>query len=186
MAAISFIHMIQRIQTVLLFLAAALCVAFLFLPTWLVSNPGIEDGNSKTILSTPMGVSVESSEMGLNAFSSKTMGFSENTFLLLQFGLTCLTAALLLLTIFLYSNRPLQVKLGYVSLLMLMGINVLMIPIRNWLQEMGGDPGLGADFYQSVPRWGLAATFVALLLVWFAVKRIQHDEKLVKGMDRMR
>lgn len=178
--------MIQRIQTVLLFLAAALCVAFLFLPTWLVMNPGLEDGNSKTILATPMGVSVESSEMGLNAFSSKSMAFSENTFLMLQFGLTCLTAVLLLVTIFLYNNRSLQIKLGYVALLMLMGVNVLMVPIRSWLQEMGGDPGLGAEFYQSGPRWGLAATFAALLLVWFAVKRIQHDEKLVKGMDRMR
>ncbi len=149
-------------------------------------NPGLEDGNSKTILATPMGVSVESSEMGLNAFSSKAMPFTENTFLILQFGLTCLTAVLLLVTIFLYNNRSLQIKLGYVALLMLMGINVLMVPIRSWLQEMGGDPGLGAEFYQSGPRWGLAATFVALLLVWFAVKRIQHDEKLVKGMDRMR
>ncbi len=179
--------MIQRIQTVLLFLASALCVAFLFFPTWLVSNPDMGEGDAIKVVASPMGVSVERSAMSLtNAFTAEKLPFTANTFLLLQFGLTCVTAVLLLVTIFLYNNRALQIKLGYGALLALMLINFLMVPIRTWLQEMGGDPMIAPDMYQSLPQWGLAAPFLALILTWFAVKRIQHDEKLVKGMDRIR
>ena len=179
--------MIQRIQSVLLFLAAGLCVAFLFFPTWMVSNPDMGDGDAIKVVSTPMGAAVEKSQMSLTEpFKAETLPMTANTFLILQFALTSVAALLLLVTIFLYSNRPLQIKLGYAAVLLLMSVNVLMIPIRNWLQEMGGDPTIAGDLYQSLPQWGLGVPLVALLLTWFAIKRIQHDEKLVKGMDRFR
>lgn len=179
--------MIQRIQTVLLFLAAALCVAFLFFPTWLVMNPDTGDGGSKTITATPMSVAVETSAMSLtNPFTNESLSFTASPFLLIQFLLTCVTALLLLGTIFMYNNRPLQAKLAYGGVFLLMVINLMVIPIRNWLQEMGGDPTVAGELYQSIPQWGLGAPLLAMLLTWWAVKRIQRDEKLVKGMDRIR
>lgn len=179
--------MIQRIQTILLFLASALCVAFLFFPTWMVMNPDTGDGGSKTITASPMQVQVESSEMSLtNAFSSNAISFSGNTFLLIQFILVVGIAGLLLVTIFMFNNRPLQIKLGYGAMFLFMGMFVLLIPIRNWLQEMGGDPTAAGELYQSVPQWGLAAPFVAMLLTWWAIKRVQKDEKMVQGMNRIR
>jgi Domain of unknown function (DUF4293) len=179
--------MIQRIQTILLFLASAACVAFLFAPTWWVQNNNDEDGSSISISTTPMKALVESSAMSLdNPFTEKTLSFTENTFLLLQFGVTIGAAILLLVTIFLFSNRGLQIKLGYGALFLLMGVNILMIPIRNWIQDMAGQPSMVADMYLSGPKWGLALPLLALLLTWWAVKRIQKDEKLVQGMDRLR
>jgi hypothetical protein len=179
--------MIQRIQTIFLFLAAALCVAFLFFPTWMVMNPDTGDGGSKTIVTTPMGVLVETSAMSLdNPFTNETLSFTSNTFLLLQFLVTAITVILLLATIFLYQNRPLQIKLAYGGIFLIMVTNLMMIPIRSWVEEMGGDATVAGDMYQSIPQWGLGAPLLALLLTWFAIKRIQRDEKLVKGMDRLR
>jgi hypothetical protein len=179
--------MIQRIQSIFLFVAAGLCVAFLFLPTWMVVNNDVMEGKSYSIHATPMAVSVESSSMSLdNPFTTEALSFTSNTFLTAQFALTIGAALLLLVTIFLFNNRPLQIKMGYVGVILLMGVNVLMVPIRGYLQGLAGDPTIQPDMYQSVPQWGLAAPFLALLLTWFAIKRIQKDEKLVQGMDRFR
>lgn len=179
--------MIQRLQTILLFLAAVLCVAFLFFPTWLVMNPDDGDGGSKTITASPMGVMVESSQMSIdNPFTTEHISFTGNTFLLIQFVLVILLAGVLLVDIFLYGNRALQIKVAYGAMLLFMAMFVMLIPIRSWLQEMGGDPTVSGDMYRSLPQWGLAGPFVAMLLTWWAIKRIQKDEKLVQGMDRIR
>jgi hypothetical protein len=179
--------MIQRLQTILLFLASALCVAFLFFPTWMVVNPDTGEGGSKTITASPMKVTVESSEMSLtNAFSSNEIAFTDNTFLLIQFIVVLAIALLLLVTIFMFNNRGLQVKMGYGAMFLFMGMFVLLAPIRTWLQEMGGDPTIAADMYQSIPQWGLGAPLTAMLLTWWAIKRVQKDEKLVQGMNRLR
>ena len=148
--------MIQRIQTIFLFLASAACVAFLFFPTWWVQNNNDEDGSSVSISASPMKVAVEKSAMSLdNTFVEHTLSFTANTFLLLQFSLTCFAALLLLVVIFLYKNRPLQIKLAYGAILLLMVVNVLMVPVRNWLQELAGQPSIVSDMYLSGPKWGL-------------------------------
>ncbi|MBK9449644.1 MAG: DUF4293 domain-containing protein [Bacteroidetes bacterium] len=179
--------MIQRLQTILLFLASALCVAFLFFPTWMVVNPDNGEGGSKTITAYPMKVVVESSEMSLtNAFSTNALPLTENTFVLIQFIAVIAIAILLLVTIFMFNNRDLQVKMAYGAMFLFMGMFVMLVPIRTWLQEMGGDPTIAGELYQSVPQWGLGAPLTAMLLTWWAIKRIQKDEKLVQGMNRLR
>ncbi|MFN8393950.1 MAG: DUF4293 domain-containing protein [Bacteroidia bacterium] len=179
--------MIQRIQTILLFLAAALCVAFLFFPTWLVMNPDDGDGGSKTITASPLSVRVESSQMSIdNPFTEETLGLTSNTFLTIQFGLVLVIAGLLLVTIFMYNNRQLQIKMAYGGIVLLMAMFVMLVPIRTWLQDMGGDATASGELYRSLPQWGLAAPLIALLLTWWAIKRIQKDEKMVRGMDRIR
>jgi small-conductance mechanosensitive channel len=179
--------MIQRLQTILFFLAAVLCVAFLFFPTWSVINPDDGEGGSRTLIAYPMKVRVEISEMNLDhPFSKSTLSVTDNTFLMLQFILVVATVLVLLVTIFLYGKRPLQIKVAYAAVFLLMLMFLTLIPVRSWLEEMGGDPAAAGSLYQSIPQWGLGAPLTAMLLTWWGVKRIQKDEKLVKGMDRLR
>mgnify|MGYP003692192249 CR=1 FL=1 len=176
--------MIQRIQSIFLFLAASFNIAFLFLPFWAVMNPDMADGGSKTIDASPMHVEVATSQMSIdNPFSNETFSYSDNTFLLLQMIVVGLVSLLLLVNIFMYGNRGLQIKLGYGAIVLLMAQFLLMIPIRTWIQDMAGVAGAS---YQSVPQFGLAAPVLALIFTWWAIKRIQKDEKMVQGMDRLR
>jgi|JI10StandDraft_1071094.scaffolds.fasta_scaffold862928_2 ABC-type spermidine/putrescine transport system permease subunit II len=179
--------MIQRIQSIYLFLAAACCVAFLFLPTWMVVNPDTGDGGSKSLFSTPMCVVEESSTMSIdNPFSKKEMGLGDNLFLGLQFGLACFAAAVLLGAIFLYGNRRLQGQVVLGGILLLMLVIIMVVPVSSWLEELGGNNSISGDLYQSLPRWGLAAPGLALLMAWMARRRIAKDEKMVRDMDRIR
>lgn len=176
--------MIQRLQSILLFLAAGLNIVYLFLPFWGILNPDMEDGGSRTIEASPMHVNVSASQMSFdNPFTEETISFTDNTFMLIQLIIVVLVSILLVANIFLYNNRGLQIKIGYGAVVLLMVQFLLMVPIRTWLQDLAGAPG---SLYQSMPNYGLAAPLLALLLTWWSIKRIQKDEKLVQGMDRLR
>lgn len=87
--------------------------------------------------------------------------------------LTILTGALALVTIFLFSNRKLQLKLTVAGLLLSVVLLVL------YFMEIGnfnsGDIALWSLFYFAI--------FVCYLL---AAKGIRKDEKLIKSLDRLR
>lgn len=91
-----------------------------------------------------------------------------------------LTLALILSlgSVFLYKNRPIQlkvVKIGtYLQILALgFGAGVLF--------SLGG---LGIFLWQET--MGVALVIVALALYWLAGRGIKKDEELVKSMDRIR
>jgi hypothetical protein len=189
------VFMIQRLQTVLLFLAAALCVASLFLPNWLAMDPGAGDtGDSMTISATGIKIQrdgfVSSETMDFDhpetIFPSGEVSIMDNTMMVVRAVLVVLIALLLLVTIFMYNNRGLQIRMAYGAVFLLMVQFLLLVPIGKWLQEMAYDATKGCAECQSLPQWGLGTLVVAMLLAWWAVKRIQKDEKLVKGMDRLR
>jgi hypothetical protein len=87
--------------------------------------------------------------------------------------LTVLSAALALITIFLYKNRKLQLRLTYV------GIFITAVLLTLYFIEIGhfntGTIALWAIFY--------IAILVCFIL---AARGILKDEKLIRSMDRLR
>jgi hypothetical protein len=193
--------MIQRLQTILLFLAAGAMVAFLFLPTFdvtaLQETPGSEFHKETSISATPTKIKItkfDNENIDWNNPSSifsdaeegneKTIPITENIFYLLRLITVGLVAGILLVTIFLYNNRSLQIKLSYGAIILTMVQFILAFPISNWLTETAR---LGMTTEPDAShKWGLGIPLLALLLTWWAIKRIQKDEKLVRGMDRIR
>ena len=87
--------------------------------------------------------------------------------------LTLLTAALAVITIFLYRNRKLQLRLTYV------GIFLTAVLLTLYCIEIGhfntGTIALWAIFY-----------FAILVCFILAARGILKDEKLIRSMDRLR
>lgn len=172
--------MIQRIQTVVLFLAAVLNFSILFLPIAdASSNESMESGSVKFYGSR---LEVESLNEAAFKFETMSVPLTSEPLLLGHVIAVGAVSLVLMVAIFLYSHRPRQVMLGYVGLVGIMVQVILATLIYKKLPQMvaaqEGDPhNLGIFFF--VPA-------VALLLTWYAIKRIQRDEKLVKGMDRIR
>jgi len=145
--------MIQRIQTIFLLLAA---LAFFSL-------------------------------FGLDFLSSNvdTKYFLEDKFFDIQdhIALTVLAAlggALALATIFLFKNRPLQMRFGY--LVMLLSIALPAVAAILFYQEWSGI----SNTAKLTLQLGLAAPPLALVFSILANRFIRKDEKLVKSMDRLR
>lgn len=130
--------MIQRIQTIYLFLAAIICIAFLFIPIAEADN--IITANSNTIS-----------------------------------GALCIASGLLsLITIFLYKNRKLQIRLCLII------ISLLVFELAS----------IYYDVSQLSDEHTLKATIVtpllAVIFLILALRGIRKDEQLVRSMDRFR
>lgn len=86
---------------------------------------------------------------------------------------TVLTGILAFLTIFLFNNRKLQLRLTYLGMLLSLVLLVL------YFFEMGnfnsGDMALWCLFY-----------FAVLLFYVLAARGIQKDQKLIRSLDRLR
>jgi hypothetical protein len=87
--------------------------------------------------------------------------------------LTILSAALALITIFLFRNRKLQLKLTY------LGIFVTAVLLTLYFVEVG---------HFNTGTIALWAVFYIAILVCFilAARGILKDEKLIRSMDRLR
>ncbi len=87
--------------------------------------------------------------------------------------LTVITAALAFVTIFLFDNRKLQLKLTYAGIfLSVVLLTVYIIEMGNFLT---GNVAIWAVFY-----------FAILGCFILAARGILKDEKLIKSMDRLR
>ncbi len=86
---------------------------------------------------------------------------------------TVLTGALAFAAIFLYGNRSFQLKLAYGGLLLSIGLLVIyFLELKNF---SSGSIALWCIFHFAV------AAFYIL-----AIKGILNDQKLIKGLDRLR
>jgi hypothetical protein len=141
--------MIQRIQSVWLLLAAA--AAFLTLKFSFYSGNIIKDGAPK-------------------AFGSL---IATNNILL---TITTVAVGLLaLVTIFLYKDRKLQMRLCFVTLL-LSALNLVLffLEVKKFVPNEGN-----YDLTASI------AIFIPVIII-MAIRGISRDQKLVKSLDRLR
>lgn len=145
--------MIQRIQSVFLLLAA---VSF-----------GI-------LFVLPM---ASSNEKATDFFSDQVFTITDHPVLLI---LTLTGILVALIAIFLYSNRSLQVKLGYLVLLL-----AICLPLTAFLLLNNQTTVMDATV-QVDNQPGILVPLGALLFGALAIFNIRKDEKLVKSMDRLR
>jgi peptidoglycan/LPS O-acetylase OafA/YrhL len=145
--------MIQRIQSVFLLLAA-LCFGALF--------------------TAPFAFSTETTTEFL---SDKVYGIEDHVMLL---ALTILGVGLSLVAIFLYKNRPLQSRLGYIIIIIAILIIVATILLfLNEVQSMSASNGIQEGF-------GILLPILGIVFVVLANKYIKKDEKIVRSADRLR
>ena len=148
--------MIQRIQTLYLFAAAALMV---------------------TALLTPLAYfAAGTDEYTLRAFSLSGSGMTQSTIYM------ALAAAVPLVNIFLFKRRMLQIRLCAVELVLLLG-SVAFIGIYYYLSTRMVSQ---AEFHTQGFRIAAVFPLVALVLDYLAMRAIFKDELLVKSLDRIR
>ncbi len=145
--------MIQRIQTVFLLLAAISFFLLFQLPFAVsdIANPGF--------------------------LADKDFDIFDNIVLVV---LTALGGLIALIAIFLYKNRPLQIRLSY--LVIIVGILLILVAgvlfyneAANIMDKVGISDGLG-----------LFMPVLAFIFGFLAARFIRKDEKLVRSADRLR
>jgi hypothetical protein len=150
--------MIQRKQTLWLLLAALSVLLIFYFPFGITA---------KTVVD-----STSISEIPLSASESKPLGM-----------LGILACILSIIIIFLFKNRPLQIKLIWATILETIGILVLQFYIAN--NSIEGNKLvvgiLGANIYL-----GIFVPLITLFFLILAVMGIRQDEKLVRDTDRLR
>jgi hypothetical protein len=154
--------MIQRIQSLYLLLAAALMALTLCLPIAMFT---VASGEVFT----------------LSAFSLSSALQSQST---LWMGiLLSLAAALPLVTIFLFKNRMLQVRLCAVEIVVLLGC-IAFMAIYFWLS--GANALEDAVVLHRQFGWAAIMPIVALVFTALAARATFKDEVLVRSLDRIR
>ncbi|MDD4608894.1 MAG: DUF4293 domain-containing protein [Bacteroidaceae bacterium] len=152
--------MLQRIQSVYLGIAVALLLTTIFLPvgqfisadgaTFIFTNLGVDLPNDAGRDLAPWGM----------------------------FALLLFTAIISLATIFLYTNRILQIRMTLFSCILLVGYYLMFLFFTYILQEK-----YQASYSLS---WALSLPLVALVLQYLALRAIGRDEAMVRAADRIR
>lgn len=145
--------MLQRIQTIFLFLAAASFFALFYLPF------AKSDVAAGTLLSDNL--------------------YSVEDHILLG-GLCILGGILSLVAIFLYKNRPLQMRIGY--FIIVSAILIVVSAIMLFMNEANTIDG-SVNISEGV---GIGMPIVTIILVALANRFIKKDQNIVKSMDRLR
>ncbi|GAB4413212.1 MAG: hypothetical protein OHK0039_19890 [Bacteroidia bacterium] len=169
--------MIQRIQSVFLFLAAALNLAALFVPMWRFAV----SGDSET-LSGMFDTATFAAQEGTSVRWFFGHGQTLPTVLhTATFLLILGVSAWLLFVIFGYQDRLKQIRQGYLA----MGLLAAQILVFVLLTQQQPTQVLGGAV-QGMPQVGFALPALALVFTWLAVFRIRKDEELVRSVDRIR
>ena len=152
--------MIQRIQSLYLLAAAALMITAVFAPlAYFVA--GVE-------------------EFELYAFALKSETVSHST---MYMGIIVALAAIVpLVTIFLFKNRQLQIRLCAVELVLLLGSIVFMAIYYYLSNRMFAQ----LEFHAQGFRIAIIFPLIAIILDYPAMRAIFHDEMLVRSLDRIR
>lgn len=165
--------MLQRKQSLYLFLAGIFIFLMFFIPYWKTSDPNHEVlYYAHTIYSSgPEGIQLTTSP-------------AENSLQLLLLVLVCVSIALSLLIIFMYQNRVRQAGLTMILLL----VQVLTGIAAGWimLQTETALSEAGTIDLVSNANYGSFLPLMAILLTWQARKAIVADEALVRSVDRIR
>ncbi|MBR5281283.1 MAG: DUF4293 domain-containing protein [Alistipes sp.] len=152
--------MIQRIQTLYLLAVAALMT---------------------TAVLTPLAYfAAGAQEYLLYAFSLKG---GETSYSTIYMGVVVALAAIVpFVTIFLYKNRTLQIRLCAVELVLLLGSAVFM----GIYYYLGSRMFSQLEFSAQGFRIAIIFPLVALILDYLAIRAIFKDEMLVRSLDRIR
>ncbi|MEM9931152.1 MAG: DUF4293 domain-containing protein [Bacteroidota bacterium] len=146
--------MIQRLQSIFLLLAAGACFGLF----------GTDAADSKVLLA------------GSDLFADGSFNVFDSPALL---GAFALSGAIFLVAIFLFKNRPLQMKLAS------LGLFLAGVGFGGGLYEYFTDID-AARSDAVVPDFGLALIPLIVIFGYLARRYINKDEKLVRSADRLR
>lgn len=154
--------MIQRIQTVYLFIIAILSVAMLFMPLAVLQSGDQFMSFDATGIST---MTAQQPEL-----IYPTWGL---------FALSAIVALVALVTIFLFKKRMLQIRLCVFNAILMLGIyGMFGFFIWNLKGQM--------DNVVVSLKFALAFPLVSLILDYLAIRNIGADEALVRSLNRLR
>ncbi|HUR31701.1 MAG TPA: DUF4293 domain-containing protein [Saprospiraceae bacterium] len=145
--------MIQRIQTIFLFLTA-LVFGFLFKVPFAISN-----------------------KPSVQFLSDGVFDITDHPALI---ALTIIGALLALITIFLFRKRQLQLRLGYVIIVM-----AILLPVIAFLLFTNATSAADSSV-EIHDQLGIFLPLAAIVFTGLSNYFIKKDEKLVKSMDRLR
>ena len=155
--------MIQRIQSLLLLISACVLSVCLFTPAWTATSNGAT-------------YTVDAYKLNIVHESISTDKSTIYTAILIA-----LSIALTLFIIFKFNNRSLQMRLNMMNTLLICMVEGLYFwNIRDAKLLIGA-----AEFTEKFDV-GFYMPLVALMLSFYAGKKIQKDEELVKSVDRIR
>ena len=154
--------MIQRIQTLFL-LASFILIMLIF---WFPLAELFVDGNFQ-FLFLYRGIYDNSGEFDILAISSMPLAILFSIILVLN-----------LITIFLYKNRLLQMRISILNILLMLGSLGLMY-FYIWIAKTD---------LNAIPQYTLIPILpvISAILTFLAFKAINKDQKLVKSLDRIR
>ena len=159
--------MIQRPQTLWLLLAFALCVACLSLPLgFYVTDEGVRLAALNNLWFAYRPEFVVDGMVG-RTFRPWAL-----------FALLLLVSSLVIVNIFLFRRRALQMRICSFCMVLLAGWHLLL----GFFAYVLGH-GLEASFR---PHWSAALPLCALVLLYLAFRGIAKDEALVRSLDRLR
>ena len=152
--------MIQRIQTLYLLLATAMMSLTLFLPLATI----VYGGN----------------ELVLKAFTLSGVESIEGALPVYLGAFLAVTTALLLVIIFLYKKRLVQIRLCVSTIVLLLGsAGLIGLYCYRLCDILSGDLVFMLGFASLMP-------IVAIIPVVLAIRGIARDEALVRSLDRIR
>jgi len=155
--------MIQRIQSIYLFLAGLAILALYLFP--LAHNVYV-DGVPTTIKVTGTYIDIN----GVQVIKDHFVALS---------AVTAVVGIIPFIIIFLYKNRKQQVTLCISTILVVIGYSFWMAQTAKGII---GDNSIGTSNFGI----GLFLSSVSILFLVLAMKAIQRDEKLIKSADRLR
>lgn len=148
--------MIQRIQTVFFFLASLFSAIGFFLPLFTIASTGTGQTQTVTLMDTDI--------VGLPVVI-----------------VSALAVLMPFILIFLYKNRPIQIRLGRVAILVnTMALALLAMAYGSLPQE------LKLANAQITPAVGMFLPVASIVFIILAVRGVKKDEALVRSADRIR
>lgn len=162
--------MIQRIQTIFLFLVAVAMILVLIFPIWHQVN--LDQTQRMTLDAWSL------TTTNLQAGEETTVVASDSKFYI---GILAIIAAVLaLFSIFQYKNRTKQMMFNMInSFVMVINVGIIV-----WTTHQANEifnPNVSGDFVL-----GFWAIFAAMILNLLANRFIRKDEMLVRSVDRIR
>ncbi len=151
--------MLQRIQTVYLFLSALLLSTILFFPLF-------EFNTAEYVL--------DSFDLSQTTNEAQTVVFST-----LPLAIIVILAMLLsMITIFFYKKRVLQMRLTIYNLIIILGIYILLSFYRFYVIDF--------TIVDTYYNFTLIFPIISVILTYMANSRIKKDEDLIRSVDRIR
>ncbi len=162
--------MIQRIQTLYLLAAFALCIVCLCMP---LAHFIVNDVQSGAL------AGAWNPYERVDMYNLWLVSEGKHLFYYcpVLMAILVITATLIFIDIWLYKRRALQMRVATFSMILLVFWYIALVTIRLFL---GSVVALGH------PHWTAAFPAVAFILLYLAFRRILKDEMLVRSLDRLR